>query len=89
MRRLGSILAFLGAVLSLTACGGPDKTAHFIAGAMVAEYVRYEGGSFAQACGASLAFGALKEVADSQFGGVVDSGDVWATGAGCAITWRF
>ena len=49
MRRLGSILPLLGALLGLTACGGPDKTAHFIAGAMVAEYVRYEGGSFAQA----------------------------------------
>lgn len=87
--RFGSALPFLAALCALTACGGPDKTAHFIAGAMVAEYVRYEGGTVAQACGASLAFGVMKEVADSQFGGVVDGGDVWATGAGCAITWRF
>lgn len=74
----------------LTACGdGPDKTAHWAAGAITAELVRREGGTPLQSCGAALAVGVAKEWADSKFGGYVDAGDVWATGAGCVITLRF
>jgi hypothetical protein len=74
----------------LAACGnGPDKTAHWVAGAITAELVRREGGTPLQSCAAALAVGATKEFADHHFGGYVDAGDAWATGAGCVVTLRF
>lgn len=74
----------------LAACGdGPDKTAHWAAGAITAELVRREGGTPLQSCGAALAVGAVKELADHHFGGYVDRRDAWATGAGCVVTLRF
>lgn len=85
--------AFLWAVLALlplSGCAdGPDKTAHWVAGAMVSVYVRHKGGTPLQSCGASLALGAAKEAADGLFGGYVDRRDIWATGAGCVVTLRF
>ncbi len=84
------VLLVLLALFPLSGCAdGPDKTAHWVAGAMVSHVVSRNGGTPLQACAASLAVGVIKEAADSKFGGVVDRKDVWATGAGCVVTWRF
>ncbi|HBV55660.1 MAG TPA: hypothetical protein DEF12_11595 [Rhodobacteraceae bacterium] len=80
---------FLVGFIMLAGCSAPDKTTHFIAGAAVAHYVQHQGGTPLQACAASLAVGVAKEVADGRFGGVVDRRDIWATGAGCVLTYRF
>ncbi len=84
------VVAFLFVVAMLSACAhGQDKTAHFVAGALVSDMVRREGGTPLQSCAAAFAVGVAKEAYDAKFGGTVDRGDIWATGAGCAITYRF
>lgn len=77
---------FIGAALS--GCAN-DKTLHFVAGAAASKYVTRQTQSPLKGCAAALASGIAKEIYDNRFGGVVDTYDALATGAGCMYTIRF
>lgn len=72
----------------LSACMG-DKQKHYAVGVVTQSFVQDQTGSALKGCAASLGLAAAKEVYDSQFGGVVDRGDVTATIASCTLTYRF
>ncbi|MGH1577498.1 hypothetical protein [Planktotalea sp.] len=66
-----------------------DKDLHFVAGTATYNYVANHSNSPLKGCAAALASGLAKEIYDSQFGGIVDRYDAFATGAGCMYTIRF
>ncbi|MEO0358524.1 MAG: hypothetical protein AAF386_09575 [Pseudomonadota bacterium] len=66
-----------------------DKEAHLTIGLAASEFVTLQTGSPLQGCLASLTLGFLKEAYDASGAGVVDAGDVLATGAGCQYTHRW
>ncbi len=75
-------------VLALGGCAN-DKALHFVAGAAASKYATSQTKSPLTGCAAALSAGIAKELYDSKFGGVVDAGDAFASGAGCMYTIRF
>ncbi len=66
-----------------------DKGLHMLAGAAVSYYVADQTGSQVKGCAAAIGVGLLKEAYDRRHGGIVDTGDVLATGIGCTFTVAF
>ncbi len=85
-------ISFACAVLALIATSACryDKEAHLTLGLAASEYVTQRTGSSVQGCLASLTLGFMKEAYDGISGsGVVDAGDIIATGASCQYTVRW
>ena len=75
-------------VLCVSACKY-DKAAHITGGVAVSEFVSQRTGSRTKGCLASMGLGILKEAYDATGHGVVDGGDVLATGFSCRWVVRF
>lgn len=76
------------ALILVTACKHADE-AHFAAGMAFSEYVTEQTGSPLKGCAAALGVGLLKEAYDSTGRGTADGRDVFATVAGCRLTYQF
>ncbi len=82
-------LPILCLCLGLAACGQPDKTLHFTAGAVTSRVVTQATGDPIAGCLAAMGVGMLKEAYDATGRGTVETGDFLATSAGCTLTYRF
>lgn len=80
-----AIALFLG----FTFAAEEDKAKHAVAGAGAAIIAEQVWDHPLAPCGASLALGAAKEAYDSFGHGHVEAADMFATGFGCVITFRF
>lgn len=74
----------------LSGCGGgTDKAVHYLAGHMTSNFVTQYTDSPFMGCVSAIGIGLLKEAYDSKHGGTADTGDIFATSAGCSVEYTF